>query len=604
MSKYRFFTIDTNFFISGYGEVPASYERLNQIFLRMKIKIIIPDYVQKEMRWYMRRSIEPFLTVRTINAGKLKKFEDISRKKVSIGLPQLADMAVILLASQENIPIVSSDLRLVEVAQELGLTAFMNSAFLVMLLEEVVDEEDEKYLQSLYDKIIAEEITHSVKSQGKYDPVIRIQKIVDSALSALKLQSQIEGRKEKKIKKNYDFPAYHELADVTKKIRTDISDYIDILETGNYQRLKFELKEAINKLSDLLIEMQLAKVTSDDDIIEEALTTLGHILLLSSTVALGEQRLADASAIIDQLSIISSQNKQLEERLDIEIHLQRMTIFFLTEQFPRFNIYFTPNFNELCKKRGREDILTLHRTMAIIIAALTTKEAEKTATAKDFSEIQYIIQLGVQFIAMKKVDNAWLLLEQAVYMSINSKMTGLLFAVFEVLQPLSFITGIQLSPSFDEILNYAKRKEKSLPFDDFTRRSVRHTKLDEKLLRKRAISPSKLPSQFKGFFDVISSKIVDFKNIGRCTFVRVIDWNTMHFIGIVDPSQSLDINLTVGSSIKILDGTMRITPASAGIKEKRNVDLLIICKPDKLRFVIRRAGQVQVAQSRISEYDL
>ena len=90
------------------------------------------------------------------------------------------------LANEENVPLVSSDWRLVEVAQELGLTALMNSAFLLMLLEDVSEDEDKNYLQYLYEKIIADEIRHSVNVQAKYDPVIRIQKIMDSAMSVVR----------------------------------------------------------------------------------------------------------------------------------------------------------------------------------------------------------------------------------------------------------------------------------------------------------------------------------------------------------------------------------------------------------------------------------
>ncbi len=544
--------------------------------------------------------------MKEINPDKLKKYEDQSRGKVKIGLPQTPDMAVAYLAHEEGIPIVSSDLRLVEVAQQLGMNAMMNSAFLVMLIAEAKLTEDKIYLQELYDLLIAEEIMHSVNSQGKYDPVIRIQKIMDSAMNVVRQQSagvKIE-KKKKKVVLDYNFPAFKQLVKTNLRIRTDLSDYIEMIEEGNFKAVKSALLEGRNQIQDLLVENKFHNIPEDNSDFQEAITTLGHILLLSSSVALGEQRLDDAISIINQLSIMFTQNKQLEERLDIEIHLQRITIFFLTEQFSRFSIYFTPSFMELCDLRGREDIKLLNRTMAIITAVLSNKIIENTASAKDFSEIQFIIQIGVQFIAMKKYHNAWLLLLQAVYMSINSKMTGLLMAVFEVLLPLSFIPDCEFKPSFREIIKIAKKGAGNLPFEEYEKRSTRNSDVDEELLRKRTVAVSKLPVQFTGFLDVITAEIADFKKIGRCSFIRVIDWNTLHFIGIVDPTLSLDEKLTVGSSIKIHQGKLRVTSPSQSIRQKRNVDILMICKPEDLKFIVRRSGQLSVVHSKVGEYDL
>ncbi|MHA2253705.1 MAG: hypothetical protein ACXAD7_25320 [Candidatus Kariarchaeaceae archaeon] len=605
MSSHRQFTIDTNFFIAGFGSIPSEYDLLHQIFRKNKIQVLIPNYVNNEMRWYMRRIIEPKVIVKEINAKKLAKFELDAQKKVDIKLPQTPDMAVAFLAANEGIPIVSSDLRLVEVAHKMGLEAMMNSAFLVLLLGEIKNRKDQAFLQKLYEKLFADEITYSVKSQGRYDPVVRIQKIMDSALSVVRLQTTSNKTTTlAQIKTEHDFSEYWELREATKEVRTDISDYITLLEEGRYQQLSFELKEASSRLSDLATEVRMLGVGEEDPVYKEALTTIGHILLLASTVAIGAQKLQKAESLVDHLLLILLENDEVEKLLDIEVHLQRITLFFLTGQLTRLKTYFTPAFVELCRKRGREDILILHRTMGILIAVLTNNKAEKTARAKDFSEIQYVIQLGVQFIAVDKIELAWLLLEQAVYMSLNSKMTGLLYAVIEILLPLSFKTGHQLTPSFQEILLKVKAKDKSLPFEDYDRRSKRNEIVVDDILRKRFTTAKSLPALFTGFLDVISTERVDFKRIGRCTFIRAIEWHSMNFIGIVDPSLSLDEHLTVGSSVKILSGKFRIIEPNQTIKENRKVDVLIIGKPENLQFIVRRAGQVEIAQSRVGAYDL
>jgi hypothetical protein len=501
-------------------------------------------------------------------------------------------------------PIVSSDLRLVEVAQKLGINAMMNSAFLVLLLGETSDPQETTFLQTLYERLFSDEISYSVKSQGRYDPVVRIQKIMDSALSVVRLQATVVEEASAPVVTSHDFPEYRELTDATKVIRTDISEYIELMEQGKFNQLDFELKEASARLSDLATEIRMLGVEESDPIYKEAITTLAHILLLASTVAIGRQRLQKAESIVDLLVLIMLENDEVEELLDIEVHLQRITLFFLTGQLHRLKTYFTPAFIELCQKRDRSDILSLHRTMGILIAVLTNNASEKTATAKDFSEIEYVIQLGVQFVSVNKISEAWLLLEQAVYMSLNSKMTGLLYAVFEVLLPLSFLSNYSFSPTLPQLISIVKKKDKTLPFDDYKRRSKRVENVDEKILMKRVVEADKMPIHLTGFLDVISAEFVDFKKIGRCMFVQVVDWQTMNFIGIVDPTLSLDEHLTVGSSLKVLSGKVRVIKPSPTMQKNRGVDLLIVGKPDNLRFVVRRAGQVELAQSRVGEYDL
>ncbi len=607
MSDYQYYTIDTNFFISGFGESPNLYVKMDEILNKMRIKIVVTNYVNREMRWYMRRVIEPFLIVKEVQQSDLERYMREVSKKVNIKLPQPPDVSVAYLAEKEKITLVSSDLRLVELAQQLNIEATMNSAFIIMLMEKTEDDKDRKFLKAVYNRVFTDEINYSVQSKGRYDPVIRIQKIMDSALEIVKKQSSheiINKEKNIKTKVTYNFDEYNELKDVNHQIRSEISNFIDLINSGNYKKLKFMLGESSAKLTDLSTEVRMKGVTEEDAVYSEAITTLAHIYLLSSAVALSEQNLVDVKYFISQLLFIMLENKEVEERLDIEIHLHRITYLFLSGQFDRFKLYYSPAFIELCERRGREDIIALQRTMAIIIATLSMNKATETATARDFSEIEYIIQLGVQFIVIGKFYEAWLLLEQAVYMSLNSNMTGLLYAVFEVLLPLSFRTDYKFKPSFNELIKIVKKKEKSLPFDDYHRRSQHNTEVAPHLLTKRYIKVRNIPKNYSGFLDVISSEIVTFKGLGSCTFVKVIDWSNMNFIGIVDPSLSLDDKLSIGSSIKILDGKIKIIRASENMREKRSVDIVIICKSEGMQFAIRRAGQVSIPQSKINEYDI
>ena len=357
-------------------------------------------------------------------------------------------------------------------------------------------------------------------------------------------------------------------------------------------------------LIDLATEARMPGIEEEDPGYKEAMTTIAHLLLLAAAVAIGEQRLDKAESTVDLLLLFLLENDEVELRLDIDVHLLRITLFFLTEQLTRLKFYFTPTFIELCNRRDRSDILELHRTMGILMTILANQKAEKTAIAKDISEIEYITQLGMQYIAVDKIENAWLLFEQAIYMSLNSNMTGLLYHAFEVMLPLSFTIGYTFKPSFTELLNLVKKKDKTFMAEEYQRRSKSNPNVDEDVLRKRFVSLKSKPNHFPGFLDVISAEYAEYKRIGRCVFIRAIDWQTMHLIGLIDPTLSLDEHLTVGSSIKILEGKFRVIQPSNSIKESRNIDILMIGNPENLKFIVRRAGQLTIAQSKVSEFDL
>ena len=156
------YIIDTNFFISGFSTSPRAYKEFNDVLKNLEIQIQVTDFVIDEMRWYMRRSIEPLIEVVKTDNAKLSSFCTSAQNKVDIQLPQLPDMFLSYLNSINNNPIVSSDWRLVEVSQKLGQTAMMNSAFLLSLIEKATNKQDSNILSKLHEKIFADEITYSV----------------------------------------------------------------------------------------------------------------------------------------------------------------------------------------------------------------------------------------------------------------------------------------------------------------------------------------------------------------------------------------------------------------------------------------------------------
>ena len=87
-------------------------------------------------------------------------------------------MSVIYAASKIKGTIVSSDLKLLETAELIGIPVLTNSSFLKLIIEENEDTSFEGFLKELESKLFAAEIQYSVESTNRYDPVKRIKKIL------------------------------------------------------------------------------------------------------------------------------------------------------------------------------------------------------------------------------------------------------------------------------------------------------------------------------------------------------------------------------------------------------------------------------------------
>ncbi len=612
MPYFNLVCVDTNFFITLYSAQPKEFDKLVKILRKVRMKFVISNYVQREMRWYMRRHIEPHVKIESVDRKKLMEYEANLKKKLG-SLPQTPDVSVIFVAEKLKIPIVSSDLKLIETAEKIGLKTFMNSAFAIFLKNQLDEKEDQELVDEIYSKLFAEEVSYSVKGQHVYDPVIRIKKIMDSALEVVKSQHFHElGTTEKtekpaqnhQITTEYDYQEYEDLRNLTTEIRTDLSDFLDLLEEGQFKDLKVILDSNADSLLDHCTEVRLLGIPETDPVYREAITTLAHLLLLGAAVDLNLQYIGEAEAKVDLLLLLIFEIREAAERLEIEVHLQRIIIFFLTEQLKRLNIYFSPNFMQRCRENNREDVIELLRTFAIVSAVLTNGEAEKTAQAQDLAEIEFIIQLGYQFVSIGKPEKAWLLFEQAIYMIINSKMTGLLYALFEIMLPLHY-SSANFSPSLKELFAYTKKNIKGVNLRSYEERLRLNSSFDPSILIKRQKSVNALPPSYQGFLDVLSVEQTTFKNLGRANLIKVIDWETLTLVGIIDPTLTLRENLTVGTSIKIVSGKVRLIEPPKRLKERTGVNLLIVCTKEP-RFIVRRAGIISFAKpkEKIASYDL
>ena len=179
------FVIDTNFFITGFQSQPNTFALFAQICSDLQCKIFIPHLIKNEMRYFLQREVLPYVELVKIDN---EAFQHFLRKVYSLtaNLPQKPDLSVIFLAHEEDATIVSSDLKLLEVAELLDIKTLTNSAFVRYLLTENRDDTHKQFLQNLEKRLFGEEIRYSVSSTNRYDPVKRIRKIFESALSVVR----------------------------------------------------------------------------------------------------------------------------------------------------------------------------------------------------------------------------------------------------------------------------------------------------------------------------------------------------------------------------------------------------------------------------------
>jgi len=122
------YVVDTNLFITGFQSRPDTFRKFAKALKQLNIQILITNAVRNEMRYYLQREIKPHVKIRRTEHDDFQMFlKKIHR--ITTNLPQKPDLTVISLADKIQATIVSSDLKLLETAELIGLKTLTNSAF-------------------------------------------------------------------------------------------------------------------------------------------------------------------------------------------------------------------------------------------------------------------------------------------------------------------------------------------------------------------------------------------------------------------------------------------------------------------------------------------
>ncbi|MHA1222808.1 MAG: hypothetical protein ACTSP3_06045 [Candidatus Heimdallarchaeaceae archaeon] len=406
------YVVDTNFFISGFQSNPSTFSIFAKILKKAEIQIVIPTYIKNELRYFVQREILPHVVVEEVDE---RKFQDFLRKihEQTASLPQKPDA-----------PIISSDLKLLETAELLGIKTYTDSAFVRFLLEINQEKTKGSFLKELETKLFTAEIRYSVSSTNRYDPVKRIKKILDSAISVIRTEYE-EKMKDKVISDIADTDGFSiesmQLKELIVQVRSDLLKLEDDFVRGLYRELEEELLYRVREITDSLIDWKLASENIEDHkIYNDSLLLLGRLQYLACICLIENKKLDLARVYMDKLMMILFQTSEAYEEYGVDVHFLRMILLLLSGQLHRLNSYFSIAFEEVCTKHQRADVINVIRSLILLTVILGGDKVEKTASDYDYENIEFINQLGFKFMQLEDLYKASLMFEQTFYLSLNT----------------------------------------------------------------------------------------------------------------------------------------------------------------------------------------
>ncbi|MCK5255115.1 MAG: DUF4935 domain-containing protein, partial [Deltaproteobacteria bacterium] len=133
MARHERYILDTNFFISAFKEKPQESNTFLNFCKMAGITITTTQKVINEINWYLRRRIEKEIELVQISKPRFSEFKKTA--DILLKTNQEADLSVLYAAVSNGGKIVSSDMALLESAEELNLASLSCSAFLLHIIE-------------------------------------------------------------------------------------------------------------------------------------------------------------------------------------------------------------------------------------------------------------------------------------------------------------------------------------------------------------------------------------------------------------------------------------------------------------------------------------
>ncbi len=575
MSRY---VIDTNFYISGFQSQPNKYPKFAKTIKDVKVEIFLPSLIKNEMRFFLLREILPHVKEEAVDPHK---FQDFITKilKLTANLPQKPDLSVIHVADRLNATVVSSDLKLLETAELLGISTLTNSAFLRLIIADNKDHSQESFLKELENRLITAEIRYSVESTNRYDPVKRIRKIIDSAVSVIQSEyeeklSQISRTDLEKVD-GFSIESL-QLKELLTEIQSDFHGLDEDFRQGQYKLLERELLSRVREITDYLVEWKLAVDKIEDHVIyNEALLLLGRLQYLACICLIENRKVDLARVYMDKLLMILFQSSDASKEYGLDVHFLRMIILLLSGQIQRLNSYFTPAFEDECNQYQRTDVVNVIRALILLTVVIGGNAAVEKAKDLDLDNIEFINQLGFKFMQLNELRKASLMFEQTFYLSLNSKNRGLCIASLEYLSWLYFSGYSQIKNKINSLYEVFVDKFPEIKSSYKVELQVTSRPKDlEEYITPDFVDLSALPIDFKSALYCVGVGQMRTKN-KLTPIIRVMNWGIMARIAIVDENNEFTDNSNLGNIIHLINGRFKITLASSYFRKEHDVELIL-----------------------------
>jgi hypothetical protein len=415
------YVLDTNFFISGFEKNPADFNIFLEIAQDLEIELFVSNHIIQEIRWYLRRRVKDPVQVIKTPIKEIRDYkEEIEKKQIST--PSLNDLSNIVVAQRIGGIVISSDLKLVKTCEVLDVPVLISSSF-IFLLNTVSTKNNQKVvLEKIYDTILSDEIRHSVEKRQTYDPVTRIKKIQEHALSVLQNISKVNHVKREIVQEqHYLLPEENNLIEIMNEIEFEFPIFLDQLEKGNLEVLRFELIEAYTALSDLSLELRVALMDKESYTEELAIRLKARILFLLSIAEFTLLDLEKLDGHLNTLIEISLVYPKLVADFFMDLHFLRMVFFLVTNNHERLKGYYSEKFLFLCEKQERIDLLRLTRVVILASTIMESGLIDKRAVIDGKDEISLLIQIGYILLQKEQFEHALLILLQSHYLAVNLK---------------------------------------------------------------------------------------------------------------------------------------------------------------------------------------
>ncbi|MHA1198604.1 MAG: hypothetical protein ACTSQF_04555 [Candidatus Heimdallarchaeaceae archaeon] len=431
------FVLDTNFFISGFEKNPSDFTIFLDIISDMGIELYVTSNILQEIRWYLRRRIKEPVQIINVPIKEIREFKD--NLDENIPSPQLNDLSNIIAAKENNGIVVSSDLKLVKTCEAVEVPVLISSSFIFLLRNTCLKAEHNEVLDRIHDIILSDEIRHSVEKRQMFDPVTRIKKIQEHAINVLQRFIQVDQISPKQETAQYHtLPEENKLIEMMNEIEFEFPNYLEKVESGNLESLRFELEEAYTILSDLSLELRIALLEKESYIEELSVRLKARVLYLLSIVEFTLLDFEKLDGHLNTLTEISAIFPKLVSDIFMDLHFLRMVYFLVTDNHDRLKGYYSEKFLFLCERQDRLDLLGLIRAVILASTIMESGLIDKKAVIDGEDEIALITQIGYILLQRKQFEHALLILLQSHYLAINLKNQVLAKDTLELLVILHY----------------------------------------------------------------------------------------------------------------------------------------------------------------------